>query len=151
MQMLAAQLRLKPDTPKQKTRALLPYKPARYQHKNKIAVRNTTKTHKNNLITLLDPFNQSSFNYSIPSLCTYQKIMPHISTMQTTTKMNTILPCDTIHAFVFLHTIFITAIFTVKLGMSLQHQTCYWDIIHNVVKNILWLMMYSQANDQGEM
>ena len=53
MQMLAAQLRLKPDTPKQKTRALLPYKPARYRHKdiNKIGVRNTAKIHKNNLIT----------------------------------------------------------------------------------------------------
>jgi hypothetical protein len=51
--MLAAQLRLKPDTPKHKPRALLPYKPARYPHKNKnkIAVRNTAKTHKNNLVT----------------------------------------------------------------------------------------------------
>jgi hypothetical protein len=54
--------------------------------------------------------------------------------MQTTTKMNTILPCDTIHAFALLLTIFITAIFTIKLGMSLQHQTCYGDIIHKVVK-----------------
>jgi hypothetical protein len=45
MQMLAAQLRLKPDTPKHKPRALLPYKPARYPHKNKnkIAVRTHLK------------------------------------------------------------------------------------------------------------
>jgi hypothetical protein len=70
MQMLAAQLRLKPDTPKHKIGALLPYKPARYLHKyiNKIAVRNTVETHKNNQITY--HFNHNSFIYSITSLCT---------------------------------------------------------------------------------
>lgn len=33
--MLAAQLRLKPDTPKHKPRALLPYKRASYPQENK--------------------------------------------------------------------------------------------------------------------